>query len=947
MRDFFKISFSTVKIAIPLLVLTITITGLSDNWLSLTAAWFNSQVTAVSNYAETGYWTPATPTQKGWNLATESDNPNDLPVDLACGSITNGGDPKQPRAAFNWTEVEGSNIIYQREVTYPDEHTNSNFFSTSNYTGFASFGLTEGIDGVWKNRVRAFEDVNDNGVYDEGVDAASDWSDYCQLTLDTTGPVVTLNSFEIREDDGKQILSIKGSITDNNPDHYWLMAEDDSGNQVLDFPGTVYHSSDITNQILYDWDISSISGNYTIKLEAEDEVGNQSQIFEEIVITQTSETTVTVTNSPTKAVKNVVANGSFEQDLESWQTDDDITLVASSKQAQLGQRFAQLSYDQTITQTLDNSGQGIRSVGFWYQIAQDNLDNNKSISSQEPSLAVYANGQMMAQFNLDTSNKDWQFASIYLADIKTDSIKLDIANQSQDSVVNIDNVNTQQIIVNPKATFTLQADRPEFTSSVVYQYRLNNRLIKQKGKSGLEFHLQGQPDNGLVEYWSINDQGRIEDKKQFQVWLDYQHPSAISDLKVYQESENQYSLSFTAPYDNWFPSVRSYDIRYSCDVITSQTNWDSLEQVHPVANNEFGINQQAPLPTGLTEEMWIDMPHTQQDCDYYFAIKAIDQASNYSYLSNVVQTESFMEPTVYVDSPIVINEIMYFPQSIQTGSDLQPVIDHEWVELYNPTDKPIDVSGWWLQDKSGKTFQIDDNNVDNNGGGAQKGTVVPSEGWLVVINNGRAIFNNDGDIVDLYHRSGGLVDSYYYQGGVEPGLTEGRKVDGQNSWSLASTATPGFANVADTLPLKPKVEITNPEPFNAQINVSHAQSYQTAQYELTYTHIRQGQPIIGGAKGQFVLSSDKNSSNKIYFATCTSGGVCVPHESVDPDSIQVKVWLIKANQDLESESTIELEADFHGDWLVIDEDESNLSNLDPFVAQQQKNNTNQKNEADL
>ena len=43
---------------------------------------------------------------------------------------------------------------------------------------------------------------------------------------------------------------------------------------------------------------------------------------------------------------------------------------------------------------------------------------------------------------------------------------------------------------------------------------------------------------------------------------------------------------------------------------------------------------------------------------------------------------------------VVISEVMYDPP--QTGVDS----DYEWVELFNPTGAPVDLSGWKLQDNS-------------------------------------------------------------------------------------------------------------------------------------------------------------------------------------------------------------------------------------------------------
>ncbi|MEQ9455453.1 MAG: lamin tail domain-containing protein [Phycisphaeraceae bacterium] len=55
---------------------------------------------------------------------------------------------------------------------------------------------------------------------------------------------------------------------------------------------------------------------------------------------------------------------------------------------------------------------------------------------------------------------------------------------------------------------------------------------------------------------------------------------------------------------------------------------------------------------------------------------------------------------------IVITEIMYNPAS----NEKQPV-KVEWVELYNRSDEPVDLSGWKLADEDGESAPIPDNAI--------------------------------------------------------------------------------------------------------------------------------------------------------------------------------------------------------------------------------------------
>ncbi len=69
---------------------------------------------------------------------------------------------------------------------------------------------------------------------------------------------------------------------------------------------------------------------------------------------------------------------------------------------------------------------------------------------------------------------------------------------------------------------------------------------------------------------------------------------------------------------------------------------------------------------------------------------------------------------------LIITEIMYNPASNET---LQPKVT-EWIEVYNTTDSAIDVSGWYLTDKDGRS------------GDWPEGTSIPAHGVAVVIPRG-------------------------------------------------------------------------------------------------------------------------------------------------------------------------------------------------------------------
>jgi hypothetical protein len=64
-----------------------------------------------------------------------------------------------------------------------------------------------------------------------------------------------------------------------------------------------------------------------------------------------------------------------------------------------------------------------------------------------------------------------------------------------------------------------------------------------------------------------------------------------------------------------------------------------------------------------------------------------------------------MEPIALV---VMISEIMYNPASSENLPN-----DAEWVEIYNPADAAVDISGWYLEDEDGKTAGLPEGTLLN------------------------------------------------------------------------------------------------------------------------------------------------------------------------------------------------------------------------------------------
>lgn len=143
-------------------------------------------------------------------------------------------------------------------------------------------------------------------------------------------------------------------------------------------------------------------------------------------------------------------------------------------------------------------------------------------------------------------------------------------------------------------------------------------------------------------------------------------------------------------------------------------------------------------------------------------------------------------------SPIVVNEFVSNP----IGDDSAEKPNGEWAELYNISDKNIDVTGWYFKNSQDKKIVISGDNTDSGK------TIVPGQGRLVVYFE-KDFLDNDKDSLYLYNDmktpkdDGDDVkeDIYVYKdAGVLPeGKSFARFPDGTGIW-IDPEATPGEEN---------------------------------------------------------------------------------------------------------------------------------------------------------
>ncbi len=211
-------------------------------------------------------------------------------------------------------------------------------------------------------------------------------------------------------------------------------------------------------------------------------------------------------------------------------------------------------------------------------------------------------------------------------------------------------------------------------------------------------------------------------------------------------------------------------------------------------------------------------------------------------------TGSIQIGTVPSVPDVVLNEILPNPE----GTDSDPMPNGEWVELYNNTNSPINLNGYYLTDADNHRIDVESCRII--GGN----TTIYGKGFLVVYRKGIGTdctshnfeLNDTGDTVNFYSPTGALIDFYTYVGsatdadsisdntlgssnsftGTESPAQEGKSFaripDGTGIW-VDPIPTPGEPNkIEENMPLT--AQMAGNEPLVEEIATTTQPSLETS-----------------------------------------------------------------------------------------------------------------------
>jgi len=155
-------------------------------------------------------------------------------------------------------------------------------------------------------------------------------------------------------------------------------------------------------------------------------------------------------------------------------------------------------------------------------------------------------------------------------------------------------------------------------------------------------------------------------------------------------------------------------------------------------------------------------------------------------------TDITVEHNTAKPGSLIINEVM----AANIDEMLSPALNFDgWMELYNPTDKPVELNGLKLSLGADETWTMP----------ADMGA-IPANGYFVVwfdsndlsANNAPFKLDVDGATITLTDALGTQIDQLTYPAALER-ISYARSIDGTGNWGFTAMCTPGATNNGITL----------------------------------------------------------------------------------------------------------------------------------------------------
>lgn len=408
----------------------------------------------------------------------------------------------------------------------------------------------------------------------------------------------------------------------------------------------------------YSGAIRNIDGTYQYRVSAVDTQGNVSTPTPWCYVTLDRSTplvSLSVTNSPTRDMAELILNGNFEKALTEvmkaevvetpeieeseenaevtdqseptevseekliWTTENNVSLVGEQE---IAERFTITPFGSsmikfgagdaagTLSQDFPENEleNGVHSLSFYYNF----VTIEPEAGYEEAALMVSLDGEVVYELAASDIRKavesendalqasGWQFVSIPLQGLKPGNLTFTYFPGADDSTLFIDQVSTNAALIGDHAQYHLTGDDVSGVAQVGYRYTVGGVEYTQTTEPTLTFTLQGQPDNGLLTYFSIDAAGNKTEQTSTIVW----------DAKALTVPETIDKLASEETTEE--PSEENAETQES-----TQTDQQTEEKTEENQENQNTAESQIEAPQdaeqAATESAALDQENSQKD----------------------------------------------------------------------------------------------------------------------------------------------------------------------------------------------------------------------------------------------------------------------------------------------------------------------------------------------
>lgn len=335
-------------------------------------------------------------------------------------------------------------------------------------------------------------------------------------------------------------------------------------------------------------------------------------------------TMLQVSASPKRNVEETVLNPGFENDLQNWNSLGNVNIQTStldkgeSKMAVISpadNESEENAYYSTLSQEIPNTA---NNLSFWY-----NFMTYDSYGFDDPGFSVYLNNVQIFQISAedianpehDISSTGWKKYYYNLTHFPKENEKLVLTFKAGntgfnnlDSWVELDNVSTNDLVVS--STHNLEFDVEDESGVKTYFKKGGCNSTGLVNEYTSAFNLNAATEDNLFCYWSVDDFGNSENKKEIVLIFDDQPLDNIADFTIAEFGQGKYGISWTSV------GGIKYVLKYSENEILNENDFVNAQEVLLNAPNLKGEKEIYGLDLGIE--------------GLFFKIKVYDAAGNAS-----------------------------------------------------------------------------------------------------------------------------------------------------------------------------------------------------------------------------------------------------------------------------------------------------------------------------